>query len=159
MRFFDTNVLVYTEDPASPAKQAVARTLVREAIAAGQFVISTQVIQEFYDVVTRKRLLSPAHATMLLQSWADNEVVCSSPDLLFRAFTLQQSRNMSMWDALVVQAALESGCATLYSEDLQAGARFGELVVANPFAARAAAAHEPDAPYTAPARRKRAKPA
>ena len=41
---------------------------------------------------------------------------------------------ISFWDALVVQAALDTGCDRLYSEDLNAGQRFGSLLVVNPFA-------------------------
>ena len=150
MRFFDTNILVYTEDPADPFKQAIARALVQEVIEAGQFVMSTQVMLEFYRVVTRKQLLAPAHATLLLQAWAENPVVGATPDLLLHAFTLQQSRGLSVWDALMVQAALEAGCTILYSEDLQPGARFGPLSIVNPFATAPGAVHEPQATYAVP---------
>ncbi len=157
MAFFDTNVLVYTQDDSAPAKRAVARALVEQAIAAGQFTISTQVMQEFYAVAARKRLLSATHAVALLQAWAENEVVRATPGLLFRAFALQQSRRLSVWDALVVQAALDAGCTMLYSEDLQAGERFGSLAVLNPFAAPAAA-HEAAPAYAASQRaRKKAR--
>jgi predicted nucleic acid-binding protein len=43
-------------------------------------------------------------------------------------------RHLSFWDALVVRAALVSGCSRLLSEDLQAGRRFERLEVVNPFA-------------------------
>lgn len=148
MQFFDTNVLVYTQDPSSPVKQSAARSLVARAIGAGEFTISTQVMQEFYAVAARKRLLSPAQATALLQAWAENEVVGSNAESVHRALALQQASRMSVWDALVVQAALDAGCTTLYSEDLQHGMQFGNLVVANPFL-DATAVHEPPAPYRA----------
>ena len=53
--------------------------------------------------------------------------------LLTSAIDLQQQAQLSFWDAMVVQAALEAGCDRLYSEDLQAGQHFGFLVVVNPF--------------------------
>ena len=133
MRFFDTNVLVYTQDALEPGKQAIARALVAQAIRAGEFTISTQVMQEFYAVATRRRLLSPLQAAALIQAWAENEVVSATPDLLLRAFGLQQSSQISVWDALIVQAALDSGCTTLYSDDMQHGMRFGRLELVNPF--------------------------
>ena len=46
------------------------------------------------------------------------------------------------WDGLILQAALDAGCTTLFSEDFSAGARFGGLTVVNPFASQA---HEPAA--------------
>lgn len=56
--FFDTNVVVYAFDNAEPAKQAVARRLMRDHPDA---VISTQVLLEFYSVVTRT--ISPSLPT------------------------------------------------------------------------------------------------
>ncbi len=53
---------------------------------------------------------------------------------VLRAVHLHQTASLSFWDALIVQAALEGSCKTLYSEDLQAGRRFGELEIENPFA-------------------------
>ncbi|HSV46018.1 MAG TPA: PIN domain-containing protein [Ramlibacter sp.] len=156
MRFFDTNVLVYTQDTLEPGKQAVARALVEQAIGAGEFTISTQVMQEFYAVAARRQLLSPAQAAALVQAWAENEVVSSTPDLLFRAFALAQSSRISVWDALIVQAALDAGCTTLYTEDLQHGMKFGSLALVNPFLVPAAV-HEPAAPYRAAKARTRKK--
>jgi hypothetical protein len=63
-----------------------------------------------------------------------------------------------VWDALIVQAALAAGCATLFSEDLQAGQRFGNLEVVNPFsdAVRApSAGYARRAAAKVPSRRKR----
>ena len=52
--FFDTNVLVYTVDVDEPDKQSIARALLTGTMAAGQAVISTQILQEFYWAITRK---------------------------------------------------------------------------------------------------------
>ena len=40
---------------------------------------------------------------------------------------------VSFWDSLVVQAAIEAGCERLYSEDLNAGQKFGSVTIVNPF--------------------------
>lgn len=133
MVFFDANVLVYTQDPLDPAKQSTARTLVQHAIADGLFTMSTHVMLEFYSIATRRKLLTPGQATALLQLWSENEVISNTPELLFRAFALQQWRQLPVWDALVVQAAIDAGCTTLYSEDLQDGQQFGSLTVVDPF--------------------------
>ena len=55
-------------------------------------------------------------------------------DSVRRGLALSQRYRLSSWDGLIVQAALDSGCTTLFTEDLQAGQRFGELEVVNPFA-------------------------
>jgi predicted nucleic acid-binding protein len=150
MEFFDTNVLVYCHDPRDARKQQRAETLLAESMAASRLVLSTQVLLEFYNIVVAKRLRSAADAESLCRLWADYEVVPATPGLLFRAFALQQQKQISVWDALIVQAALDAGCKTLYTEDLQHGLRLGELAIVNPFAS-APAVHEPAAPYAAKA--------
>ena len=58
--FFYTNVLVYCTDNQSPANQAVALGLVEKHRAAGQAVISTQVLIELYNALVNKQKV-PAH--------------------------------------------------------------------------------------------------
>lgn len=149
MQFFDTNVLVYAQDPTEPGKRAIARELIEDAIGRDTFMVSTQVLLEFYATMLRRQLLSPAAALALVRVWAEQEVVAATPQLLVHGFELQQSHRLSVWDALIVQAALDGGCETLYSEDLQHARRFGGLSVVNPFLAAAASVHEPSVPYPA----------
>jgi len=146
MVFFDANVLVYAVDKAESAKQPVALQLLRKAMADKSLTLSTQVLQEFYDVALRKKLMAGSEAAGMLELWAGYEVVPGTPQLLFRAFELQQRLQLSVWDALIVQAALDAGCTTLYTEDLQHGARVGDLEIVNPFLP--AAVHEPQPVYT-----------
>ena len=153
-RFFDTNVLVYSQDRSDPAKQALAQELVAEAIDDEAFVVSTQVLAEFYATVLRRKLLAPAPALALARLWSENDVVPQTPELLLHGLELHQAHSISVWDALVVRAAIEARCDFLLSEDLQHGRRFGELEIVNPFRARAA--HEKAAPYRAASRRRRA---
>jgi len=153
-RFFDTNILVYSRDPGDRAKRDIARALVEEAIAADAFVISTQVLVEFYATCVRRNLLGPEQALRLVRLWSEHDAVPQTPDLVVRGIALHQSHSLSMWDALIVQAALDARCGILLSEDLQHGRRFGELEVANPFGA-SAGAHERLAPTYAARGKKR----
>lgn len=59
--------------------------------------------------------------------------MANTADFVVRAVELQQARGLSIWDALIVEASIESRCEILLSEDLQEGARFGALTVVNPF--------------------------
>ncbi len=63
--------------------------------------------------------------------------------VLIEAAEMQQRAQLSFWDAMVVQAALTAGCDTLYTEDLNAGQRFGSLIVVNPFKTTAHARRAP----------------
>lgn len=60
-------------------------------------------------------------------------VVENTKTLVVQAIELQQRAQLSFWDAMVVQAAIEAGCDRLYSEDLNAGQRFDSVLVVNPF--------------------------
>lgn len=146
--FFDTNVLVYSQDPREPKKRETARALIAEAIGADAFVLSTQVLVEFYAACLRRKLLGPSRALGLVQLWSEHDTVSHTPDLVVRGLALHQDHSISMWDALVIQAALDARCDVLLSEDLQHARRFGDLEIRNPFVA--SGAHErPGTPYRA----------
>lgn len=133
--FLDTNVLVYVFDRDAPAKQRRARDLLERHRNA--IVLSTQVLQEFYVTVTRKlgRPLPEADAEATVRDLTVFDVVALDTDLVLRGIARARANRLSIWDALVIEAALTRGCTTLLSEDLQAGRRFGPLRVENPFAA------------------------
>jgi predicted nucleic acid-binding protein len=152
-QFFDTNILVYSQDPREPKKREIARALIGEAIGADAFVLSTQVLAEFYAACVRRKLLGPIQVLRLVQLWSEHDTVSHTPDLVVRGLGLHQHHSISMWDAFVIQAALDARCDVLLSEDLQHGRRFGDLEIRNPFAA--SGAHErPAAPYRARRARK-----
>ena len=98
-------------------------------------VVSIQVLQEFYVNATRKlkKPLSSAKALEIVEEYLTWNVVENTGALLTSAIRLQTKAQLSFWDAMVVQAAIEAGCERLYSEDLNTGQRFGALVIVNPF--------------------------
>jgi predicted nucleic acid-binding protein len=126
--------------------------------SACEIVVSTQVLLETYNVLRRKKNALPAQALAAARMLMRYEVVTPSATAAIAALTLAAEHGLPTYDAFIVQAALEGGCDTLYSEDLQAGRRFGKLVVVNPFDT---AAHEATAPYAAaaPSKGPRAAPA
>jgi predicted nucleic acid-binding protein len=56
----------------------------------------------------------------------------SHPDLV-NSIRLQRRYRLSLWGAMVVNSAIESGSEILWSEDLGNGQQFGSVVVRNPF--------------------------
>lgn len=131
--FFDTNVLVYCTDATAPQKQAIARALVAEASTAGDAVLSTQVLIELFNVLTRKQRMPPAQAKALTLAYANLTVVHSDVTLVTAAMEKSIQFQLSIWDAMVIEAATRSGAHTLYTEDLTHGQRFDALTVVNPF--------------------------
>lgn len=131
--FFDTNVLLYAIDGDAGPRQHRAIALVEAAIVRGSGVISTQVLQEFYVNATRKLKLDPAIARRHVELLLRLEVVEVRTQLVLAAIDLQQARQLSFWDALVVKAASNAGCAQLLTEDLQHGATLDGVRIENPF--------------------------
>jgi predicted nucleic acid-binding protein len=133
--FVDTNILLYAEDRDGKAKHKVARNLVTQLWESRDGVLSVQVLQEFYVNVTRKvrKPLTSQHALDIVQEYLTWTVIENTGQLLAAAIILRHKHQLSFWDALVVQAAIEGGCTTLYTEDLNHGQRFGAVVILNPF--------------------------
>jgi predicted nucleic acid-binding protein len=101
----------------------------------GTGVLSTQVLQEFC-VVLRCRSALPLsidQTRKVIETFLSWEVVVNTPVSVLRALDLESRYQISFWDALILQAAEESGASTLYSEDLASGQRCGSVRVVNPF--------------------------
>ncbi|MBW2263942.1 MAG: PIN domain-containing protein [Deltaproteobacteria bacterium] len=132
--FLDTNVVVYAFDRSEPEKRGRAIEIL--GAAAGSCVVSTQVLQEFYVVVTRKleRPLREDAAEEAVRSLSCLHVAVLDASSVLSAIETSRTSGISLRDALIVQAARQSGCTRLLSEDLQDGRDFGGLVVENPFA-------------------------
>ncbi len=135
--FLDTNIFIYSIDasPDQAAKRDVARRIVRDHIRNDSAVLSVQVLQEFFNVATRKIEvpLSIEEALEYLHYIAILETVQPDFHLVVSAIHLHQRHAFSFWDALIVQSAKTAGCAQLLSEDLQHGFALDNLMVKNPF--------------------------
>ena len=133
--FVDTNVLVYLFDSSAPDKQARARELIAERGPAGELVLSTQVLQELFVTVTRKleRPLSMEAAEGVVRRLTAYPVVSTTVGLVTAAIALARAHRVSLWDALIVEAAREAGCEELLSEDLADGVSYAGVRVKNPF--------------------------
>jgi predicted nucleic acid-binding protein len=133
--FIDTNVLVYANDAAVPAKQARAAFLWQTLLnSADTPVISTQVLQEYYNTLVRKMNLSPPNAKAKILLLQQLETVSVSTSIIYSAIDLHSAASLSFWDALIIAAAQSAGCNEIWSEDLQDGRSFGTVTVRNPFA-------------------------
>lgn len=134
--FLDTNIVVYAFGQGFPEKARSAQQLITDGAAEKQAVISYQVVQEFINVALRgfRVVISKADLeSFVLTALFPMMAVSSSPALMIQALRLQAAHQLAWYDSLIVAAALESKCKILYSEDLQDGHRFGDLLVKNPF--------------------------
>ena len=132
--FVDTNILVYADDRRDRRKQTLARDLVRLALTSGKGRLSTQVLTEFFAVATRKLGLAAATVRRRVEVYASLPVFRPAAEDLLNAIDLHRLHGFAIWDALIVRAALASGCRVLYTEDLQHGRTFDGLEIVDPFA-------------------------
>lgn len=139
MNAIDTNVFIYTFDPADLAKQARARQLVLDLVSKPhESVLLWQVAVEFLAFLRKaqgKGLLNPeevkARFQEVLQLFA---LKLPTAQVFERSFGLHERYSLSHWDSLLVAACQEAGVTRLYSEDMQHGADYDGVTVANPFA-------------------------
>ncbi|HEX8486803.1 PIN domain-containing protein [Sphingomonas sp.] len=129
--FFDSNVLVYTIE-----RDARRQSIAQDLLAQGG-VISVQCLNEFARVAHRKLGLSWPE----VEQARDGFLILCEPVLpltlaIHKAgMSLASALRLSIYDALIVAAALSGNCDVLYSEDMHAGLVIdGRLRIANPFA-------------------------
>ncbi len=135
--FLDTNILVYSFDHTAQEKRDIALDLIEASLKSRKGTLSTQVIQEFLNLATRKfkTTLPPDMARTYLQEVL--EPMCSvatTTELLQRALGIHERWKFAYYDSLIVAAALTAGCGILYTEDLQSNQMIEGLEVVNPFA-------------------------
>ncbi len=131
--FFDTNVLIYADDKAAPAKQRRALDLVAEHRRAGTGVVSLQVLQEYFVTVTRKLHVDPRIARRKVELLAEFDVAAPDVGDILAAIDLHRLHSFSFWDALVLRAAKQSGCRVVFSEDMQEAREIDGVHIVNPF--------------------------
>jgi predicted nucleic acid-binding protein len=133
--FLDTNVLVYADDADAGTKRATAQELLEGVLTTGDGVLSTQVLQEYFVVATRKLGVPPEVAQRRVELYASLTVIVIQVEHIVQAIKLHRLHQLSFWDALVVHAASLAGCSQLLSEDLQEGRVLEGVEVVNPFRA------------------------
>ena len=131
--FFDTNVLIYADDQAAPAKQRRALDLVAEHRLAGTGVVSLQVLQEYFVTVTRKLHVDPRVARRKVELLAEFDIAAPDVGDILAAVDLHRLHGFSFWDALVVRAAKQSGCRVVFSENMQEAREIDGVHIVNPF--------------------------
>lgn len=128
--FIDTNIVIYALGPASTKASLAAPLFV------GAPCISTQVLSESANVASKRLALPVSEVRKLI---ATLEAMCRveiiSLTTIHTALDIRERYGFSWYDSLIIATALEAGCDTLYSEDMQNGQKIeGGLRIVNPFA-------------------------
>lgn len=131
--FVDTNILVYAHDLDAGVKHLKAKTeIVRLWRAERRPWLSVQVLQEFF-VNLRRQGVPFDTAEDIIHNYANWQVVNNTVELLYEGMRCARNWNLSLWDGLIIAAAVKSGAEILLSEDFNPGQNYHGLKVVNPF--------------------------
>jgi len=135
LQFVDTNVLIYAHDLSAGPKNTDAQELMQKLWQSRDGCLSVQVLQEFYVNITQK-VVKPLASEVAAQIIADLSVWLvhrpGAEDVL-DAIRLQSRYRISFWDAMIVASAIQLGCLTIWSEDLNPGQVYDQVTVLSPF--------------------------
>ena len=131
--FFDTNVLVYADDLSFPEKKEIAIDLQIRYRSTNQMAISVQVLQEYYNTLTRKQGVAPETVQRRVEILSGARVVGFTKEDVMASIELHRFRRISFWDAMIVHAARISRASILYTEDFQHGSTIAGVSIVNPF--------------------------
>lgn len=134
VEFVDTNILVYAHDGGAGAKHRRAVELLERLFDEQTGAVSIHVLSEFYVTATKKLSMKAQEAEEIISDLGSWTIHRPAHADLLRASRIHRQHKVSWWDALIVNSAIELGCAVLWSEDLATGRRYGTAVVRNPFA-------------------------
>lgn len=130
--FLDSNILIYAHDVDAGDRHEQAKALIQDIWMSRKLpAISVQVLQETHVNLLRKGVAVEESARRVSRylSW---RVVENTKDLFCRSLELQQSHQLSYWDAMIVAAAQRSQAIELWTEGLNPGQSFDGVSVVNP---------------------------
>jgi predicted nucleic acid-binding protein len=134
--FLDTNIFIYSIARRDQVKEQKAAELIRDGLGSLKGVVSFQVVQEFFNVASKRLVASmsiEAAQLYLERVFLPLLRVHSSAALYGEALVFQGRYQLSWYDSLIICSALHAECTILYSEDLQHNQKFGKLRIVNPF--------------------------
>ncbi len=132
--FIDSNVFIYLFDETDNDKRSQSEDLIQSAVRQGAGRISYQVVQETIHVLTKKLGATAIQASHFLEDVLAPLWHVNPTHRLYRCgLDIMRRYRFSLYDSLIVAAALEAQCRILFSEDLQDGQVIEKLTIVNPF--------------------------
>jgi len=131
--FFDTNILIYADDAASPSKQRIALDLIKEHLRLRTGAVSLQILQEYFVAAQRKLKLDSGFVRQKVEIYAQFHVAEPKLADILAAIDYHRLNQVSYWDALVVRMTKQAGCTVLLTEDMNHSQVIDGIRVVNPF--------------------------
>jgi predicted nucleic acid-binding protein len=128
-KFVDSNIVLYLAS-ADKRKSEISDTLLQAGCIA-----SVQVLNEIANVLRRKYRFSWAEVRVFLEMFrAASAIVDLQVETHMLGLNVAERYGFSIYNSMIVAAALQASCDTLYSEDLQHGQSIdGLLTIINPY--------------------------
>ena len=132
--FVDSNVFIYAYTSDDKQKHSIARNLLRENVLDNEIILSVQVLNEFYSVMTRYKRPHNEIKLCINEIIEQVKVMPLELETVKLGFFIKEKYLFSWWDSLVLSSALENDCKIIYSEDMQHNQLIeGTLQIVNPF--------------------------
>ena len=131
--FLDTNILAYIFDSRDIAKKTKAKELFSKLVIENNCMISTQVLQELFNVMTKELKYSKEDAQKIITSLLNLNVHQVSTTDIQMAMKISSESQFTIYDSLIIAAAKAESCKIVYSEDLNAGQVVEGVKIVNPF--------------------------
>ncbi|MEM1408873.1 MAG: PIN domain-containing protein [Bacteroidota bacterium] len=130
--FIDTNILLYLFSDTESDKRNKVKTFLKSISPQNTVTWSTQVIQEFYQVMTSKFGKDPQKVKSIVRQFSAFELNVNNLGTIEQAIDIQTLHKFSFWDSLVISAALQTHCTVLLTEDLNHGQKVDGVLIHNP---------------------------
>ncbi len=135
MVFIDTNVWVYALSSQDHLKKNVAIELIAKSYREDMICVSSQVLKEFANFAFKRTRKTAAEINATLLKIGAYSFVADTKELIADGVIGKERWQVGFYDALMVAAANKAGCSTMYTEDLNDGQKYGNVVAINPFKA------------------------
>ncbi|MDR1147791.1 MAG: type II toxin-antitoxin system RelB/DinJ family antitoxin [Spirochaetaceae bacterium] len=112
--FFDTNLFIYAYTTNEPEKSEIIRAFFQECFAKTSVVISTQVLTEFYAVMTKHRYPHEKIVAYLDELISASVVKAIIVQTIEKAVLLKGKYAYSWWDSLILSSAWENARQRVY---------------------------------------------
>ena len=135
--FLDSNIFIYSMLKKSDNNDRYNKTLrFLEQLDKhdNEIIISIQVLNEIYNVLTKKYKKPSFEVILKIEEII--EAVTVAPitlETIKKSWWLVNKYNYSYYDSLILASALENECNVLYSEDMHDGHKIDKLKIINPY--------------------------
>ncbi len=129
----DTNILIYSIDNQAGSRHQTAIALM-QVMMTSNCVLTLQSLGEFFHATTRIGKMPKQHAMAQINDWMTLfPVINASPTTLNMAMHAVDEHQLSFWDAMILETAVQAGVTHLYSEDMQHKQTWKNMTIENPF--------------------------